>query len=374
LAARIDDSKQRSIPVGAMGVCTNLLGLSVCGVAMIIGYFSSTTEDWAYRVKQSLTAVYELQKIPAERINNFLNAYSMFEMDSFTGTPNQMQLVKDYYETLNHLCTIGNYEKMYLPPLLDETKDTYSNQKLFEKRMASRLNVTTGSRVLDIGCGRGRIAHLVASETGADVIGINIDKDQLASAREFAHVKGMSGQLSFQEANYNEPLPYPDGHFDAVYYVQVIGGYGTDLKKLFKEIHRVLKPGGHAHFEDYVVLPAYNATDLQQWKLVQASKAVLGVVSYYTDQDYVDAMTESGLETLHRVNASVAEQAKLLDKDKAFFLPLTRIVSFLNSGGVVPSHFAEMLQRMTKGTDEMIEAHRLGLVTGDIETYMRKPL
>merc|ERR1719469_530828 len=101
----------------------------------------------------------------------------MFKMDSFTGTPDQIKLVKDYYETLNHLCSIGNYEKMYLPPLLDATKDTYSNQKLFERRMASRLNVSQGSRVLDIGCGRGRIAHLVAAETRANVIGINIDQD-----------------------------------------------------------------------------------------------------------------------------------------------------------------------------------------------------
>jgi len=356
-----------------MGHGANVFGLAAGAVALYIGSKVSRTEDWFYRMTQSLTAVYELQRIPQERIQNFLNSYDMFEMDTFAGTADQMKMVKDYYETLNHLCTIGNYEKMYLPPLLDDSKDTYANQKMFERRMASRLNIGKGSNVLDIGCGRGRIAHLVATETQSNVTGINIDKDQLRSARQFAQETGLQDQLSFLEANYNEPLPFPDNHFDAVYYVQVIGGYGTNLGKLFKEVHRVLKPGGMAAFEDYVVLPAYNSQDPHHRQLVQTSKAVLGVVHYYTDQEYIDALAASGLETIHRVNASIGEQATLLDQDKAFFVPLSNFVSVLNSIGLVPKHFNDMLERMTRGTDDCIEAHRLGLVTGDIETLVQKP-
>jgi len=357
-----------------MGKVTNAVGVAIAGAAVLVGYMCSTTEDMIYRARQSIQAVLALQSLPQQRIENFLNAYEMFEMDSFTGTPDQMQYVKDYYETLNHLCAIGNYEKMYLPPLLDPERDTYSNQKLYEKRMASRLGVGPGSRVLDIGCGRGRVAHLVASETGANVTGINIDRDQLRSAREFAADSGLGERLGFLEANYNEPLPFPDNHFDALYYVQVIGGYGTDLKKLFKEAHRVLKPGGTAAFEDYIVLPAYNDSDVRHRRLVQASKAVLGVVHYYSDQEFSEALEGAGFEIIHRVNASVAEQARLLERDREFFLPLTALVSALHSVGVVPKHFADLLTRMTKGTDDCIDAHKEGLVTGDIETLVRKRL
>jgi len=355
-----------------MGKLVNLLAVHVALVAIWIGYMASTTEDVLYRLHQSIKAVVALQSIPQQRIENFLNAYEMFEMDSFTGTEEQMKYVKDYYETLNHLCAIGNYEKMYLPPLLAPDKDTYSNQKLYEKRMASRLQVGPGSKVLDIGCGRGRVAHLVASETGAHVTGINIDRDQLRSAVDYASETGMSDKLDFVEANYNKPLPFPDNHFDALYYVQVIGGYGTDLSQLYKEAYRVLKPGGKAAFEDYIVLPKYDSSDARQRRLVQASKAVLGVVHYFLDKEFTDALEGAGFEILQRHNASVAEQAKLLERDRDFFLPLTKIVTTLNQMGVVPKHFASMLLRMTEGTDDCILAHKEGLVTGDIETLVQK--
>jgi len=356
-----------------MAKVTSCLGLVILAVALGLGFLTRTKEDFFYRAQQAFKAVAALSVIPQQRIENFLTAYDMFEMDSFTGTPDQMKYVKDYYETLNHLCSIGNYEKMYLPPVLDPTKDTYSNQLMYEKRMAARLMVGPGQKVLDIGCGRGKIAHLVAAQTGASVTGINIDKDQLAQATASADAAGMEKRLNFIEANYNEPLPFPDESFDALYYVQVIGGYGTDLKKLFKEAFRVLKPGGMAAFEDYIVLPKYNKSDALHKRYVQKSKAVLGVVHYYTDKEFTDALDGAGFETFHRRNVSVTNQAILLEKDRDFFMPLTAVVSFLNSVGVVPKHFAELLNRMTEGTEDCIEAHRQGLVTGDMETLARKP-
>lgn len=358
----------------AMARCTSFLGLLVLLLALGLGYVVRMKEDFFYRAGQALKAVAALSVIPQPRIENFLKAYDMFHMEEFTGTPDQMKLVKDYYETLNHLCTIGNYEKMYLPPVLDASKDTYSNQKLYEKRMASRLVVGKGSKVLDIGCGRGKVANLVAQETGAHVTGINIDKDQLGQAAAYAKETGMSDLLDFREANYNERLPFADKHFDAVYYVQVIGGYGTDLKKLFKEVYRVLKPGGFAVFEDYIVLPAYNPKDELQRRYVQASKAVLGVVTYHADKEFTDALSGAGFDIIHRKSASIVNQAILLEADRDFFLPLTAVVNFLNSVGLVPKHFSELLTRMTEGTEDCIEAHRQNLVTGDIETLVRKPL
>ena len=45
----------------------------------------------------------------------------------------QRKLV-DYYGVLNHLCSLGHIEKMYIPPAIDLSKSVLANQALFEQR------------------------------------------------------------------------------------------------------------------------------------------------------------------------------------------------------------------------------------------------
>ena len=53
-----------------------------------------------------------------------------------------------------------------------------------DQAMADRLDLGPGSKVLDVGCGRGRVAHHMASYSGAHVTGINIDHSQVKMAKE----------------------------------------------------------------------------------------------------------------------------------------------------------------------------------------------
>jgi len=169
-----------------MGFLFRVCNLVVVLLAIVIGYFAAMREHFVYRAMQSMQAIYELQKIPQERIENFLKSYDMFNLGVMENTPEHLTLLKDYYETLNHLCATGDYERMYVPPLRDPSKDTYSNQRLYEQRFMEKLQLGPGKKALDLGCGRGRVAHHVATETGANVVGVQIDKDQLRQCQECA--------------------------------------------------------------------------------------------------------------------------------------------------------------------------------------------
>jgi sterol 24-C-methyltransferase len=128
---------------------------------------------------------------------------------------------------------------MYIPPLIDGKVGVFANQLLFEEQMARDLDIKANNKVLDIGCGRGRISAHIATYTGASVSGLNIDKVQLDRAEEYAKSSEfLSKRLDYKHGNFNDPLPYASSSFDALYQVQVLT-YAKDLEKLSQEFYRV---------------------------------------------------------------------------------------------------------------------------------------
>src|SRR5437763_2803639 len=99
-------------------------------------------------------------------------------------------------------------------------------------------------RVLDLGCGVGRHALLLA-EQGLEVAAIDGSPQGLAVLRETAARRGLS--LGLREGS-ADTLPFPDTSFDYVLSWNVIY-HGTlgDVGHRLAEIWRVLKPGGLFH-------------------------------------------------------------------------------------------------------------------------------
>jgi len=96
-----------------------------------------------------------------------------------------------------------------------------------------------GQRVLEVGSGPGHIASALA-ETGVEVTGI----DFCAAMVEVARAR--YPELAFQEAN-AEDLPFEDESFDAVVSSFVVHHLARPADA-FREVRRVLKPGGRFAF------------------------------------------------------------------------------------------------------------------------------
>ena len=92
-----------------------------------------------------------------------------------------------------------------------------------------------GQRVLDVGCGTGRLAVALA-ERGARVWGVDPSEEMLRQARNNA-----AGKSSFKQAR-AEALPFKDGWFDRAVLRLVV--HLLDRPQAFQEIARVLGPGG----------------------------------------------------------------------------------------------------------------------------------
>src|SRR5215468_7264235 len=113
------------------------------------------------RARTRLRALHALYTLSQEDIDRFMDSYALFDGDWSNQNGKREAQIVDYYRVLNHLCALGNVEKMYIPPILDPAAGVTGNQVLFEQKMSRDIDVKRGDQVLDIGCGRGRVAcHL----------------------------------------------------------------------------------------------------------------------------------------------------------------------------------------------------------------------
>jgi len=96
-----------------------------------------------------------------------------------------------------------------------------------------------GSRVLDVGCGIGGSARILARDYGFEVLGISISPGQIARAQALTP-PGLPCRFAVMDAL---ALELADHSFDAVLSVEA-GPHMPDKQRYADELLRVLRPGG----------------------------------------------------------------------------------------------------------------------------------
>jgi len=79
------------------------------------------------------------------------------------------------------------------------------------ERFARSLELDSGSRLLDVGCGAGGPALRLASTTGATVVGVDVLDEAVATARQLADDHGLADRATFVRADADRRLPFDDG-------------------------------------------------------------------------------------------------------------------------------------------------------------------
>lgn len=177
----------------------------------------------------------------------------------------------------------------------------------YRRSVLKRIGVGEGSRVLDVACGTGLVSAEAIRMVGStgDVVGVDPSEGMRAVATSRRGVRTCAGTA--------DNLPFPDGTFDFV-----VMGYAlrhvADLVAAFKEMRRVLKPGGT------VVILEITAPE-QRWArwllrcylkrvvppaslLVTGNRPAMRLMAYYWEtiaecvrpETILEAMARAGLE------------------------------------------------------------------------------
>jgi ubiquinone/menaquinone biosynthesis C-methylase UbiE len=116
------------------------------------------------------------------------------------------------------------------------------------RELLELARIRAEDRVLDIGAGLAGPARMLASALGCRVACIEMSPDYCAGAVLLNRLTGLDDRIEVHKGSALD-LPFPDDSFDVVW-MQNVGMNIADKRRLYAEIHRVLKPGGRFAFQE----------------------------------------------------------------------------------------------------------------------------
>lgn len=143
-----------------------------------------------------------------------------------------------------------------------DTESIFDASRRTVEKMAERLEgFPAGSKVIDIGAGYGGSARFLAREKGYHVTALNLSKVQNERDRQMNKEQGLDSMIDVVDGNFEE-LPFEDNSFEIAWSQDAIL-HSADREKVFREVDRVLKPGGIFVLTDPMMRDDANREDLQ---------------------------------------------------------------------------------------------------------------
>ena len=169
------------------------------------------------------------------------------------------------------------------------------------------LGELKGKKLLGLACGGGQQMPIFAA-LGADCTVFDLSEKQLESERLVAKREGYS--IRVIRGDMTKPLPFEDEEFDLIFH-PVSNCYAREVKPIWRECMRVLKPGGRLlagtdHFVNYIVdeeeraivnrLPFDPVVNADQRALLEKDDA--GMQFSHTIEEQINGQLEAGFTLL----------------------------------------------------------------------------
>jgi len=162
--------------------------------------------------------------------NGFLDANNLINIIKIT---NMESRVREQYKSDKNLNIRSNLHSYNI------------NKVDFDKWCFNQINFQKNARVLEVGCGTGKlwIKNKESIEKSLDVTLSDFSKGMIKSTKD--KLKELNNNFKYEEINV-EDIPYEDESFDIVIAKHMIY-FAPDIEKALSEINRVLSPGGVAY-------------------------------------------------------------------------------------------------------------------------------
>ena len=208
-----------------------------------------------------------------------------------------------------------------IAPSYDRYRDlSPSSLDLWLEEIIRLGRISSGAKVLDIGCGTGRLTIPLQRETQAEVYGLDLSAEMLEQAQGKEGAEIVHWIIGDAQA-----LPFLDRSFDFTFMCLVLH-HIEDKARAIEEMYRVLKPGGrsfiwttsHQQIKDHLLnefFPSLPKIDLARFPAISAIKALMESAGYAdicvetvtfqewtSPRDYIERVRNRYISTLRLID------------------------------------------------------------------------
>lgn len=292
-------------------------------------------------------------------------------------------LTNKYYDLATSFYEYGWGQSFHFAPRRPD--ETHKESLLrHEHYLALQLKLEKGDKVADLGCGVGGPAREIASFSGAHVTGINNNAYQVKRAKEISE-KWEGDNWDFVKADFMK-LPMEKNYFNAAYAIEATC-HAPDLTAVYKEIFRVLKPGGRFAAYEWLMTDKYDAENASHRRIKQEIELGNGIADLRTIEVCERALVEAGFEVVKTVDVCkkggsipwydpLAPKAVSLSSFRTSTLGrfITRnMVWCLETCGIAPKGTIEVSNFLERGADCLVEGGQQDIFTPAYLVIGRKP-
>jgi len=263
------------------------------------------------------------------------------------------------------------------------------SMRRYEHYLALRLGLARGTTAVDVGCGVGGPARSIARFSGAAVTGVNINGLQCRLARELNAGYGVlasgAGSVAIVEADFTR-MPLASASFDAAYGVEATC-HAPDRTEVFREIFRVLKPGGRFACYEWSMTDAWDEKNAEHNAAKLDIEVGNGIVLLSRRAHILGALRAAGFELEECEDKAQTSQVEwyLPTKGAPFFdahawknsqvgfIVLFLALWFQHLVGLVDHTVFKGLAYITRGPIGLVRAAELGIFTPMLFILARKP-
>lgn len=182
------------------------------------------------------------------------------------------------------------------------------------------INIKSDDYVLDIGSGFGGPARFISEQTGAKVVGIEIQNDRYLFSKQFTSSVGLSDKVDFILGDFND-LKLKDESFSKVIsFLSIL--HIIQKKKALRKACHVLKKNGLIYIEDYYRMR--NLSNIEKEKMLDTISCpnLLLKSEYYKELEKNGVSIDSEVEMTNEwsLKASTRYQTMLSELDKSIIV------------------------------------------------------